>query len=1035
MSNQAKLYELFASLKSTKKSFGLLNEAIENAVPKTPTLLTKDEVEFLDHFPEKYWAQALHQRYQKLFNYLTVLNILRKWVYEAEIYAEKDSENQYWNDTKWSNWSKLARDNKALLQSDAKAKSKAVRVFPAGEKIDLNQALNLFTTYYGQLSQNQKQFLTDAITRINTNYLNTGFDEYVNLRVRNEEPKSYGAPSRLGELAKQLEGQYGKFDGYDLNNPRRILAKIGNKKVEPRFVTDTFIFPSLARLKNQINKHIISIGNELARPQDEYDQNRLQNHKVEKHHLTGDQGLNQVAKQLFNNYYRHFMREERKIKSQKEAAGEKYNVSKREAKRKAKEKLYTDLQNYSGENFKKYIQKKFPGIDVSSIQLPYQETEVVTRADGRKAIQNLQPVNVPKQTKTFTRIVNGQQVKEEGKNTVLYQSTLHKPVTLLYVNDSKDPSVDTMQTNLRNVSDALGKKYFDPILFERFHKRINFINKTKDQQKRADTVALLQTYGLSVASSPQDILEASKRYFYQKADIKDYYQGTNVSSTFSLHPTRMSTAANFLHKGHFGQKFENKVDTVLNKGVLVDNAGTTVPTIDFIKNYVVNFLQPTSSDKKLLNKLFLLRAKDILESLCELKLLENLNDNNLFVDIGNDAQPNEFVSANHLKKLLGQELTRYLRQDFFTGSRRVRGDFITQLFDDSKDLSCKVGQRAWQANMCLYGADIRVIAMAASEAMDNIISSVEEASVEEELVQNKSVINARAKVRFVLEEYKKLFQVLIRMYLAKAEKNGKKEKPAKMHAAADLTKFVQDNALNDAQTFVNNFYNEFNNLKSDLVAGDPAAMAAIQIPTELRGKSEEIIKPSTMLRRFTPVSVEGLAERMKENIPLSNEDMNLVVSQYKDFIDKNPNRIQDYKRDLLLKMSKVNATKFKELTNEFDAGITELLRNENHSNNIVAFFKRPLEIHKEAKNPAQLFTWAQNKIKYISNFWLSKVFPLYLDFLYGERKQNFSPEVRKLVVQTAQKIHDEINRRGLKSEIHARLPRNIELLIPYLESE
>ena len=100
MSSQSKLFEILENFKTSSETFGLVNEAIENVVPKFPTLMQKSNIDFLqEQFPEKYWPQALHQRYFKLFNYLSALSFLRGLMYKKQIQTEKGVETQYWNDS------------------------------------------------------------------------------------------------------------------------------------------------------------------------------------------------------------------------------------------------------------------------------------------------------------------------------------------------------------------------------------------------------------------------------------------------------------------------------------------------------------------------------------------------------------------------------------------------------------------------------------------------------------------------------------------------------------------------------------------------------------------------------------------------------------------------------------------------------------------------------------------------------------------------------------------------------------------------
>jgi len=255
-------------------------------------------------------------------------------------------------------------------------------------------------------------------------------------------------------------------------------------------------------------------------------------------------------------------------------------------------------------------------------------------------------------------------------------------------------------------------------------------------------------------------------------------------------------------------------------------------------------LQPRETDRNILKKLFMNRAKDIVNHLCELKVLENLDDDGMFIDFGDDpADTKKYVNKERIQDILRNELIRYLRQDFFTGSRRKSADFIEQLDEDSESLSCKVGQRAWQKGVCLFGADIRAIQMAAVSAMDKIMSSVEQASTDEELMEKKSLANARAKIRFVLERYKDLFKTLLVLYKAIEVQNKTPKEKVLSYAGYNLTEFVKANAQDDTKTFISKFYSEYNTLKRQLSTTDPKAIEKLELPPEVLNKAGEIIQP------------------------------------------------------------------------------------------------------------------------------------------------------------------------------------------------
>lgn len=1040
MPNQSTLYELFDSLKQNGRTFGIMQEGIENAVPKVPTLMLKSNIEFLvNQFPERFWPAAMQQRYERLFNYLSVLSILRKLVYDGEVEKEKAAESGYWNTSQWSDWSKLAKDHNISLQSDAKAKSIATKSFPAGVEIDKTQAKNILQSYSkSPLTLEQKSFVDDICDRINIFYLSNREESYLNLKNR-KEVAGFMAKSYLADLAKELEGPYGQAKGFDLNNPRKLKAQVDGERKESRLVTDTFLFPTYERLKNQINKHKVAMASNIAVAQDQDDNDRLSGSQKKPHKLKGDEGLEQVAKQLYSFYYQEALAAEKA----KKAKDPKHNIKENIIVANARKKMLDNLKKYSGQDFHKYLQSLFPGVDVSKIDLPYPETEIIDRSDNRPLIQRKKDIELPKKSIQVKQIKNGQVVSTEVENTALTQTTLHKPVELVNIVDSDDLAVDTMETNLLNPSDALGNLYFDPILFERFRKRIEFIKTTKDLTKRADVLLLLKKYGLSPASNPRDIVNVSKRYYYQKAEAGEYYQGSKASASFSLHPTRMSTQSRFLHKGHFPVKFNERIDAILNNGVLIDNKGNTQKTIDYIHGFVDSYLQAKDNDKNILKKLFMNRAKDIVYSLCQLKVLENLDDEGMFIDFGEDPDnTKQYVNKERLQDLLRNELIRYMRQDFFTGSRRKSADFIEQLDEDSDSLSCKVGKRAWQKGVCLFGADIRAIQMAAASAMDKIISSVETATTDEELMERKSLANARARIRFVLERYKDLFKTLLVLYKAIEVQSGTKSEKVLSNAGFNLTEFVKAHAQDDTKTFISNFYSEFNKLKGQLTVSDPKALEKVDLPQEVLNRAGEIIQPRSMQQRFaSDIDSEGIAQRLLDKKPIEDDEMDHLVKLYKAEVLENPTDMEKIKNNWESGMSNGNKKKFNAFIGDFESKIQNKIEVDNSDATLIELFRRPVD--EPVSNPEKILGWAKNRVKFLNYPKLVTILPYYLKYIFGPEKKahlNASPRNsaykkvnRDAVLDVAHAIYDEIVRRGKKGFLISRLKPEIENLLHFLD--
>jgi hypothetical protein len=1051
MSNQLKLFELFENLKIDSSDTNVFSEGIENFVPKIPTLMQKSNSKFLfEQFPEKYWPQALQQRYYKLFDYLQLLDELRNLVYEKVIEQEHQNERQYWHNSKrWQDWSKLAKDTSASLQSNAKAKAIATKNFRAGYMVDFDVAKKILEGYYGELNPRQESHLKTLADKINYMLDPSRMDSYTGLAVRKEvlSPKTIKAHSYLADFAKELEGEYGQKGGYDLNNPRRIRVHVRGKETEPRFVTDSFVMPTLERLKDQINKHKVSIASDIVKPKDEEEESHLAKAVATKDVLKEDEGLNQVAKQLYNAIYKNLLNEEKRLKKEAESKGEKYNIKKNEIRQKARKIMHEQLRVFSGSGLKEYFKNMYPNLedkDIAKLVLPYQETEVVTRSDGRPAIQNLKNIELPKKDIEYTVIENGEERKVKANNTVLLQSQLHKPVELKQTADVmnyKDYHINTMGTTLKDPNNALGKKYFDPILFRKLERRWNYIKRgfAKPNNPRMahliEVENLLKQFGIDRNSELQDVINSGTRYFYQKATEKEYYQGGKTSASFSLHPTRMSAEAKFLHSGHFPNRFAARTHAIAKKGVLTSrNPLQATKTLQYIHNFIDMFLQPSARDKSPIKRLFLLRAKEIINSLIELKILENLGDSSMFVDLSIDPKKKDlYVDKKRIEKIIKTELIRYLRQDFFTGTRRKEGDFIVDLDKDSNDLSCAVSERGWKAGMCLYGADVRALQNAAVTSLSKLSDVSADTDVEEELAQQKTLRNARAKVRLVLEEYAMLFKVLLKMYKAKHVKDGKQEKAALLSGGADLTKFVADNALNDSTTFINNFYTEFNNIRTYITVGNPAAVQALSLPPEVLSNTGDIIQPRSMHRRFQrQINPQGLFDRISSPTELSDEEMNFLVNYYKKKVmDNMANRVREYEY-LMNVMSEPNKQKFSQSIGNFHKKIEDKWNNTNTKSEIARVFKNHLENKSVAVDSNAIYEVAADRMPFLNNNNLLSTLTFTLQKLFGE-KNVYSPDDLNNYKRIAKDMYNLVNSRGIRSQLLIRLPDDLRFAVRNLE--
>ena len=365
------------------------------------------------------------------------------------------------------------------------------------------------------------------------------------------------------------------------------------------------------------------------------------------------------------------------------------------------------------------------------------------------------------------------------------------------------------------------------------------------------------------------------------------------------------------------------------------------------------------------------RAKDIVYSLCQLKVLENLDDEGMFIDFGEDPDnTKQYVNKERLQDLLRNELIRYMRQDFFTGSRRKSADFIEQLDEDSDSLSCKVGKRAWQKGVCLFGADIRAIQMAAASAMDKIISSVETATTDEELMERKSLANARARIRFVLERYKDLFKTLLVLYKAIEVQSGTKSEKVLSNAGFNLTEFVKAHAQDDTKTFISNFYSEFNKLKGQLTVSDPKALEKVDLPQEVLNRAGEIIQPRSMQQRFaSDIDSEGIAQRLLDKKPIEDDEMDHLVKLYKAEVLENPTDMEKIKNNWESGMSNGNKKKFNAFIGDFESKIQNKIEVDNSDATLIELFRRPVD--EPVSNPEKILGWAKNRVNtsYFPRWW------------------------------------------------------------------
>lgn len=993
MSNQIKLFEKFENLLLKKE---ILTESIENAIPKIPHLLRDSDIDFLEQFDKKYWAKALAKRYDELFDYLTNLALLRKIVYDQEIPNARKQEQAYWSNPKFSNISDLAKQQKINLQSDGIAKAKATKLFPAGYKIDYKK---LFTGEYGKyfnkLSPEIKDQIENVVDNINNVYLSNKEGIYGGFRVGAQKKEdAYHARSYLAQFARELEGTFGNNDGYDLNNPKKISGSIGDKDAS-KYATDGFLFPTHKTIEKQLLRHIKAIGTEHAKPADDSDVSRLAAQEgLEPMGRSEDEGVGEIEKQL-RSYYEKVIIRERQVAGLPK-------LKPNQLRQEAIKRSLKYLENYTGDNIKKHLSANLAASlkagditkieydklskQLNNIQIPYANTEIVQRSGGdqRLAISRKRDVMVPVKTITIQKADGDKRVATEVKVPVLIKSNLKKPVKLLYKNDSPNIAFDSTGTDLISPTNAIGEKYFDPLLFERLFRRAyaKFPSTPEGMKAKKSVEKILKKHNLRFGSSIQEIIEASKRFMSQQASLSDYTQGSNVSATYGVHPTRMSAQSNFLNKHHNPAKHDQIIDILMDKGVYrkieKDGSISATPFVEYVEKYVDDFL--FTGYRNDLNKLFLQRVQDILVQLGQLKILENLDTPRLIMDaVFHDKDkppvpPDYYANPKVINRLLKNEMLRYSRQDFFLGSRRTKGqtintDLIDALEKDSNDLSCKISQRSWRTGVCLHGAELRTINVAAERGTD-IIRSVESE-------KSHVLMDAKKKIRLAIEGYWDLFKVLYSLYKAQAKrglklpKSGDADKQIKAAAVQMLTNWVTSHASLQINEFVAAFVNEYNNLLSGLKGVEH------EIPANLRTKEGKLKNPKQISRSIEDqVSTNTGRKVFSDEANLSTEQIANIINNYQKQVNDYPYKMSELRNQFIENLPANARIVFEKRNKPFDNMMSNKIAKINNPSNVMSDFYHNI-INPSASPDADAAYFTENT-KYLSFNYIKSLFDNFL---------------------------------------------------------
>lgn len=237
MSNQYSLREKFLALHKgasflTEASSAwnepedLLNEAVYGAVYKAPLLIHRNDIKFLEQFPNQYWSAALSERYKKLFFKLQELHEKRKKqlikLYNTYLPLEQQAID---NDELQAGLTDSAKAHMAKFHAWDKAKATVAKDIPPGSLPDTGKDL-----YELSLGGGKK------LTKPAYSYF-TGRDGLIAI----------------------LEGTPGVNNGYDLFNPR--VSEDGS------MVTDGFEFPSKNRIEDMLVNYYNYLANGLVDPQ------------------------------------------------------------------------------------------------------------------------------------------------------------------------------------------------------------------------------------------------------------------------------------------------------------------------------------------------------------------------------------------------------------------------------------------------------------------------------------------------------------------------------------------------------------------------------------------------------------------------------------------------------------------------------------------------------------------------------------------------------------------------------------------------
>jgi hypothetical protein len=244
MSADNKLLSIYNKFNRTKdrplnevllESLDLLTEAQINNIYKGLIYLDRNDANFLNQFPPRYWAQALYQRYHNyLWDYLSKLQDERDKVYLPKYKEELEDEM------------KSVETDSVYASLDKKTK----------KRIAMDNARHIAKQYSDRI---EMPFNDNPSSPFD--FVGTGRDNFIRV---------YANP-HVEDLYKKLEGAKGKHDGFDLHNPVEIEKKASSAEGEPetRRQTDGFLLPEEKNIQTMIRDYIKLLGHKILPYNDE----------------------------------------------------------------------------------------------------------------------------------------------------------------------------------------------------------------------------------------------------------------------------------------------------------------------------------------------------------------------------------------------------------------------------------------------------------------------------------------------------------------------------------------------------------------------------------------------------------------------------------------------------------------------------------------------------------------------------------------------------------------------------------------------